>query len=368
MDPNLRGNRLALLRALAAHDTRRAWDAHQIGEQELGFERVEAREATRFLLDRKYVDQQGTGGMVRIARAGLDVLEQLDEQEREQAVAEPSRNPKKVFIIYGRNQKAFEAARDFLRALGLTPSDFNKMVAEAGGSPYVGQVIVDNMRTSQAVVALFTPDEHASLRSDYHGGHDRPEDKQRWQARPNVIFEAGMAMGIDEKRTIIVTLGATSLLSDMGGRHVLRMSNGVNARDDLKARLKSAGCQIEEQSDWHSAGDFDAAVAGLSYDAPAPARPQPPPERAPPAAVSDEAAIMKLVQWLETKEQTNVAGGSPVEFAIIDTEASLPPGTAERLIGHRDVLGERWSELKRGGGFIRLEQGPAHVRDVLRRR
>ena len=173
------------------------------------------------------------------------------------------RDPRKVFIIYGRNTKAYEAMRLFVRSLGLQASDFRRMVELAGGSPYVGQLIHDNMKKSQAVIALFTPDEFAELRAEY----PEQRDRKRWQARQNVIFEAGMAMGIDDSRTILVSLGEISLSSDMDGRHVARMDNTVDARDHLKGRLATAGCVIQADSDWHTAGDFDSASAAYDVDA-----------------------------------------------------------------------------------------------------
>ena len=241
------------------------------------------------------------------------------------------------------------------------------MVADRGGSPFVGKVINEAMREMQAMVAVFTPDEYASLRETHRRGHDRPEDVERWQARPNVLLEAGMALAIDEDRTIFVILGKVSVPSDIEGRHLVRMSNDAPSRNVLKTRLEGVGCDVKAQSDWLHSGDFDGAVAGLSYDPPgaSPSKPDPKLEGGATApAMSDEAVRMKLVAWLmhQDREMTDVRGGTPTEFTVIDQEAGVPFGGAERLL--TKAYGDKWTELERGGGHVRLERQPERVRDV----
>lgn len=48
---------------------------------------------------------------------------------------------------------------DFLRALGLKPLEFGRLVAEtAKGAPYIGEVLDHAFEVATAVVVLFTPD------------------------------------------------------------------------------------------------------------------------------------------------------------------------------------------------------------------
>jgi hypothetical protein len=83
------------------------------------------------------------------------------------------------------------------------------------------------------------------------------------QPRPNVLFEAGMAMGRDEDRTIIVELGKVKTFSDIHGRHVVRLDNTTALRQDLATRLRGAGCAANtDGTDWHTAGDLTPALPG----------------------------------------------------------------------------------------------------------
>jgi predicted nucleotide-binding protein len=45
----------------------------------------------------------------------------------------PSPDPKRVFIVYGRNSRAHEALKLFLRALKLNPLDFDEVKNDLGG-------------------------------------------------------------------------------------------------------------------------------------------------------------------------------------------------------------------------------------------
>ncbi len=133
----------------------------------------------------------------------------------------------------------------FLRAIGLWPVEWSEAVAMTGeGSPYVGQVLDAALRRAQAIVVLFTPDETAYLRADYASDVDDPDIRPLGQARPNVLFEAGMAMGRSPERTVLVELGRLRPFSDIAGRHVLKMDNEPQSRMQLAQRLQAAGCDV----------------------------------------------------------------------------------------------------------------------------
>jgi Predicted nucleotide-binding protein containing TIR-like domain len=166
-------------------------------------------------------------------------------------------DPRKVFVIHGRNEFARKGLFEFLRAIGLDPIEWEQAITMTGsGSPYIGQVLDAAFGAAQAVVVLQTPDDVAHLHDSLAQAGD-PECEPQMQARPNVLFEAGMAMGRNEDRTIMVTLGQVREFSDFSGRHAIRMDGSVAKRNALATRLRTAGCTVNtDGSDWQTAGDL----------------------------------------------------------------------------------------------------------------
>jgi len=128
----------------------------------------------------------------------------------------------------------------------------------ASGSPYVGDVLAAAFDATQAVIVLLTPDDFAYLRPDLVKKEDSDYERNPTpQARPNVLFEAGMALGLHPDRTVIVEFGQLRPFSDIGGRHVLRFDGSPGARQALAVRLKAAGCEVDDKgTDWLTAGEF----------------------------------------------------------------------------------------------------------------
>jgi len=173
-----------------------------------------------------------------------------------------SADARKVFVIHGRNELARKAIFEFLRALGLQPIEWSQAIDMTGqGSPYIGDVLDAAFGAAQAVVVLQTPDDVAYLHESLTYPGD-PECQAQMQPRPNVLFEAGMAMGRDPDRTIIVELGSVKSFSDIHGRHVVRLDNSVEKRQALAQCLEAARCAVDRRgTDWHTAGDLTPPVA-----------------------------------------------------------------------------------------------------------
>jgi len=171
-------------------------------------------------------------------------------------VSAQARDPRRVFLVHGRDQKNADAMFSFLRALHLDPAEFPTVVAESGeGSPYIGDVVRRGIESSGAVVVLMTPDEEASLRADLR---TKSEDaRTRAQPRPNVMFEAGMAMASASPRTVFVQIGEFPLFSDVVGRLTVRFDASERARGNLAERLRGLGCAVDTSGDqWRRAGEF----------------------------------------------------------------------------------------------------------------
>ncbi len=195
-----------------------------------------------------------------IAAAPGYALEEKPQTGKSQAPADP----RVVFVVHGRNDEARNALFEFLRAIGLHPLEWSEAIGATGSaSPYIGEILDAAFDVAQAVVVLLTPDDDARLKQQFWNKGDAPyETVAGSQPRPNVLFEAGMAMGRDAPRTVLVELGRLRPFSDMAGRHTIKLDDSTQKRQDLAQRLKRAGCSVKlEGTDWHSAGKFEAALA-----------------------------------------------------------------------------------------------------------
>lgn len=166
-----------------------------------------------------------------------------------------------VFVVHGRNDKLRRSLFDFLRAVGLKPLEWEKVVLMTQKTnPYIGEILDNTMARAQAVVVLFSPDDEARLKPEFLTKSDGPSEKQlRGQPRPNVLFEAGLALGRHPDKTILVEVGKLRKFSDIAGRHVVRLSDEYSKRNDLANRLENLGCKVDRQgTDWTKAGDFTA--------------------------------------------------------------------------------------------------------------
>jgi predicted nucleotide-binding protein len=181
-------------------------------------------------------------------------------------------DPRKVFVVHGRNERIRKAFFDLLRALGLDPIEWSEAVAATGkASPYVGEILDAAFKNAKAVVVLITPDDEVRLSEKLWSPQEKDEEKKiHRQARPNVLFEAGMAMGRDPDHTLLVEVGNVKAFSDVGGRHTLRLSNDVKKRQELANRLETAGCAVSRlKTDWLSTGSFNIEFTQSDTFAPA---------------------------------------------------------------------------------------------------
>ena len=166
---------------------------------------------------------------------------------------------RKVFVIHGRNEAIRRSMFDFLRAIGLSPMEWDHAVALTGkAAPFIGEILDAAFRHAQAVVALLTGDDLAQLRPDLCKPDDAPHDTQPTpQARPNVLFEAGMALASHPDRTVLVQVGELRPFSDVAGRHVIRLDNSPAKRHGLATRLGGSGCPVNlTGTDWYTTGTF----------------------------------------------------------------------------------------------------------------
>jgi predicted nucleotide-binding protein len=165
-------------------------------------------------------------------------------------------------VAVGRDHRLRRDLFSFLRAVGLYPLEFDEMAHLTGStSASTWQVIQAGFERTQACVVLFSPDEHVRLRQDLMGGDD-PEEGEM-QPRPNVLVEAGMALALHPKRTIIVKVGDVRDVSDLDGMQYVRLTQSADSRNRLLGKLRLAGCDVKTHgSDWLNMGNFAPDAIG----------------------------------------------------------------------------------------------------------
>jgi len=137
--------------------------------------------------------------------------------------------------------------------------EWQKGIAATGqGTPPVDQIVDALFRQAVAIVVLFTPDDDVILKAEFRKHDDAPYEAQMvGQARPNVLFEAGMAFARHPRETVMVQVGDVKHFSDIGGRHLTRLTNSAESRRELITKLKNAGCDVDDSgTDWLREGNF----------------------------------------------------------------------------------------------------------------
>jgi predicted nucleotide-binding protein len=168
-----------------------------------------------------------------------------------------------VFVVHGRNEKLRHSVFSFLRAVGLKPIEWRKARSlTKKPNPYVGEILEAAFHHATAIVVVLSPDDEARLAPQFLKPSDPAYEKTLTpQARPNVLFEAGMALGKNMDSTVIVQVGDTRPFSDVAGRHILRLDNSVASRQEFVQRLADAGCNVDALGDdWHTEGDFEVTA------------------------------------------------------------------------------------------------------------
>ncbi|MEU6057242.1 TIR domain-containing protein [Streptomyces sp. NPDC047097] len=175
------------------------------------------------------------------------------------APALPGEQERTVIVFHGRDTDARKELFTFLRALGLHPLEWLEVLDRTAGhgSPYIGDSLDAAMKSAQAILVFMTPDDVVRLKPEHADEPDDPELRPQGQARPNVLFETGLAMGRHPERTILVEFGKVRQLSDLGGRYILRLNNTARSRHRLARRLTAVGCAVDTGgTDWLNAGDL----------------------------------------------------------------------------------------------------------------
>jgi predicted nucleotide-binding protein len=163
-----------------------------------------------------------------------------------------------VFVVHGRDAALNEDMFSFLRALDLNPLEWTQAVrATKGANPNVTLVVKNALKTAQGVIVMFSPDEEGRLKTKFRGKHD--STKLEGQARLNVIFEAGIALGAHEDKTLLVEVGDVRKISDIAGMYIPRLTDSAASRKEFAERLRDKlGLKVDMSgTSWLSVGKFN---------------------------------------------------------------------------------------------------------------
>ena len=168
-----------------------------------------------------------------------------------------------MFVVHGRDAKLNQDMYAFLASIGIAPMEWDHAIkaAKGGANPIVGDVIGQAMERVQGVMILFSPDEEARIKPKLASESDKKKGLhlKGFQPRPNVIFEAGLALGAHSDKTILVQVGSVRDISDIAGKHMVHLSDSFADRKRLADRLAS---KLKFKIDitgttWQTIGDFD---------------------------------------------------------------------------------------------------------------
>lgn len=165
---------------------------------------------------------------------------------------------KTVFVVHGRNERLKRDLFSFLRAVGITPLEWEEAVSLTNkGTPTTLEVITAGMNHSSGIVILFTGDDYVKLRDELCKPGEKNEFE--YQPRPNVLFEAGMAMALFPNSCLLVRVGELREISDLSGVNYVNLSNNSVDRQAFVTRLNTIGLSPNcFGGDWLSIGDFSA--------------------------------------------------------------------------------------------------------------
>src|SRR5262245_10733409 len=105
----------------------------------------------------------------------------------------------KAFIVYGHDDVAYEELCTFLENLSFNVDPFLVVAADKPNVDTSLGIVEHGIDSADVVIVLFTPDEQANWHDPKTGEfrafkRGEKEPLAGWQPRPNVVFEAGIAV------------------------------------------------------------------------------------------------------------------------------------------------------------------------------
>jgi predicted nucleotide-binding protein len=221
------------------------WLTLQIDDY-LGYLRIDLGQ-TRHARERAAEELEQT---ISAEASGGDVSRQSGAKSGASAGTDIAR---RVFVVYGRDSRLTRRFFDLLRAADLRPLEWETLVEATGrATPSLAEVVALAPHLAQATLVLLSPDDIVELHSDLASDGDPLQERGLGaQARPNVLFELGLAMMAYPDRTVIVEVGQMRLPSDLAGLNVIRFDGSATAIRKVLHRLEMADCVVDlSGQDW----------------------------------------------------------------------------------------------------------------------
>jgi predicted nucleotide-binding protein len=154
---------------------------------------------------------------------------------------------RRVFVVYGRDSALTRSFFDLLYGVGLEPLEWETIVGSLRKPmPSLVEAVLNAPKIAQAALVLLSPDDIVKLHPDLYGANDhRHERAEGGQARPNVLFELGLAYMAYPERTVIVEVGLMRPIADLAGLNVVRFDGSAMAVRKVLERLTLAGCPVD---------------------------------------------------------------------------------------------------------------------------
>ena len=184
-----------------------------------------------------------------------------------------------AFIVHGHDDQAKAVLENFLISLGIQLIPFHRAAANDMSGTNLDAVLA-GIERANVVFILFTADEQTTFtirNRTVQGGARQRRAWGRWQPRPNVLIEAGIAAASDKKKTALIKVGTTRRISDIDGvrhfelpsRRSTRVWDFIRARVDIFRRWRnrqwrrSAGMWLIRLARWEFHDELEQLEADL---------------------------------------------------------------------------------------------------------
>jgi hypothetical protein len=158
--------------------------------------------------------------------AQATALALLEHRIGDDSLLEPSApDPTQVLILHSRLSPGVGEVSRLVESLGLRPLTWTEALERAGlSSPSVVDRLRTCLATAQAVVIVL--------------------EGEAGESTDNLLFEVGIALGLADRRAVVVQLGEGLLPADLRDINVIRLRDTFESLEVFRLALRDAGCRV----------------------------------------------------------------------------------------------------------------------------